>query len=349
MPTATIRDVARQAEVSVASASRALNGHANVTPATRDRVLAAARALDYSPHPGARSLSTRRTGMIGVVLPDLFGEFFSELIRGIDHAVHAHGLHLLLTNMRGSADDAAAALRAMRGRVDGLLVMSPQSSPAFLRAHLPHDLPAVILNGDVTDTHGAIGVDNRAGAHAAVAHLVAQGCRRIAHIAGPAGNLDADQRAEAFRAAVADLLGDRDPLILQGNFTEAAGATGGAMLAGSGTDGLFCANDMTAIGAMHALIAAGVRVPEDVAIVGFDDVPVARYVTPTLSSLGVDIAGLGAQAVARLLRAVDGQAPDAVAHQLLTPALSARGSSNRQSAGTINDSNPVDREQGRLT
>ena len=146
MATITIRDVARRADVSVASASRALNNHSNVTPATRDRVLAAARALDYVPHLGARSLSRGRSNMIGVVLPDLFGEFFSEIIRGIDYAAHRRGLQLLLTNMHGSTEETEAAIRAMRGRVDGLLVMSPQVDADFLGRSLPKGLPAIVMN-----------------------------------------------------------------------------------------------------------------------------------------------------------------------------------------------------------
>src|SRR5947209_5226592 len=120
----TIRDVAKAAGVSLATVSRALNGSPAVTEATRDRIAAIAARLGYVPHEGARSLSSRRTRCIGAVLPDLHGEFFSELIRGIDRAARVHGLHLLLSSSHGDADEAAAALRAMRGRVDGLLVMS---------------------------------------------------------------------------------------------------------------------------------------------------------------------------------------------------------------------------------
>ena len=115
----TIRDVAREAKVSVASVSRALNGNSNVTDSTRNRILKVAARLRYIPHSAARSLITRRTHTIGALLPDLFGEFFSELIRGIDLAARARGLHLLVSSSHGDADEAAAALRAMQGRVDG--------------------------------------------------------------------------------------------------------------------------------------------------------------------------------------------------------------------------------------
>ena len=128
----TIRDVARTAGVSVATASRALNGHLNVTDGVRKRVTDAAAQLNYIPHSGARSLTRQRSDAIGVVLPDLFGEYFSELVRGIDRIAHQAGLQLLLSNMHGSAQGTATAIRAMRGRVDGLLIMPPEIANAFL-------------------------------------------------------------------------------------------------------------------------------------------------------------------------------------------------------------------------
>lgn len=124
MKGATIRDVARAADVSVATVSRTLNGIENVAGMTRDRVLKVASELDYIPHSGARSLSSKRTDTIGVLLPDLHGEFFSELIRGIDLAARARGLHLLLSSSHGDPVEAAAALRAMRSRVDSIIMMS---------------------------------------------------------------------------------------------------------------------------------------------------------------------------------------------------------------------------------
>ena len=223
MSTATIRDVARHAAVSVASASRALNGHASVAPSTRDRVIAAATALDYVPHLGARSLSTRRSNSIGVVLPDLFGEFFSEVIRGLDYAAHRRGLQLLLSNMHGATDETATAIRAMRGRVDGLIIMSPEADGAFLARHLPVGLPTVVLNGRGGDSgHAGIAIDGRAGAEAAARHLVAQGCTRLAHVRGPHGNADADDRAAAFCATIAALL-PTPPRVIDGDFGEQSG------------------------------------------------------------------------------------------------------------------------------
>ena len=353
MATSTIRDVARFASVSVASASRALNDHSGVTPAMRTRVLDAVAALNYVPHLGARSLSTKRSNTIGVVLPDLFGEFFSEIIRGIDYAAHRRGLQLLLSNMHGSAQETAAALRAMRGRVDGLLVMSPQLDADFLSHNLPKGLPTVVMNGRIDGAlHASIAIDNRAGAHAAVAHLVAQGCKTIAHLAGPEGNADADERAAGFREAVTEMLDDREPRIIGGVFSEDAGIAAGEQLAAQyrRVDGVFSANDIMAIGCMTALIEAGVKVPGDVAMIGFDDVPIARYVTPALSTMRVHIAKLGERALDRLIDTIDAAETDAALDaiaEFLTPELVIRASSARTASAT-ETTTPVYRDQGRV-
>lgn len=346
MTTATIRDVARRAGVSVASASRALNGHSNVSPETSRRVSDAAQALAYIPHLGARSLSTKRSNTIGVVLPDLFGEFFSEIIRGIDFAAHRLGLQLLLSNMHGNTHETAAAIRAMRGRVDGLLLMSPQADVDFLTRNLPRGLPTVVMNGPTGGTgHAAISIDNFAGAHAAVAHLVDRGCRRIAHIAGPRGNADAEQRLRGFREAVASLLGDEAPVILSGDFSEEAGIAAGQVLATGPVpvDAVFAANDIMAIGCLSALAAAGIDVPGRIALVGFDDVPIARYVAPALTTMRVHIAEMGEMALARLVAAIE--APDAPprAPEHLIPELVIRQSSAR-ALRNRNTNNPETRD-----
>ena len=334
MSTVTIRDVARRAAVSVASASRALNNHSSVTPATRQRVLDAARALDYVPHLGARSLSRGRSHTIGVVLPDLFGEFFSEIIRGIDRAAHRRGLQLLLSNMHGSAEETELAIRAMRGRVDGLLVMSPQVDAEFLGRNLPKGLPAIVMNAAASDgTHPTIAIDNIAGAREAVAHLVAQGCRRIAHVTGPEGNADADARRAGFRAAIAERLGAHAGIEIPGDFSEASGiAAAQHILADRRIDGVFAANDMMAVACMATLAEGGVRAPDDVAMIGFDGVPIAQYVTPALSTMALNLAELGERALERLVAITESEAEIEATTEMLKPELVVRASSRRINA-----------------
>jgi LacI family transcriptional regulator len=178
----TIKDVARKANVSVATVSRALNGHQNVAEEVRRRVVSIANELRYSPHHAARSLSSRRTNTIGVVLPDLYGEFFSELMRGIDQVARERGLHLLVSSYHGNPQEQGDALRAMRGRVDGLLLMSPfVGTSDFISENLAPSMPVVLMNTRASDGgRVALCVDGYTGAREMVGHLVDAGFRRIA-------------------------------------------------------------------------------------------------------------------------------------------------------------------------
>ncbi len=304
---ATIKDVARVAGVSVATVSRALNGAENVLPHTRQRIVEVARELRYSPSGAARSLITRRTDTVGALLPDLHGEFFSELIRGIDQAARSRGLHLLLSSSHDDANEAAAALRAMNGRVDGLLVMSPHADDDFLSQNLPLNLPAVLLNSGVrSPTQPVFAVDNFGGARAMTEHLVGIGRRRIAFLGGPAANFEARERERGYRAGLPPSM---QPWLLEGDFSEGGGQRAGAALlalpAAERPDAVFAANDIMAIGLLGTLLAGGVRIPEDIALAGFDDIPIARYVAPALTTMHVPIAALGSQALDALADAVD--------------------------------------------
>src|SRR2546423_9417139 len=212
---ATIVDIARVAKVSVATVSRALNGSSSVTQATRDQVLSVAKQLHYVPSSAARTLITRRTHTIGTVLPDLHGEFFSELIRGIDSAARSRGLHMLVSSSHGDAAEAAAAIKAMYGRVDGLLIMSPHVNAKFLSDNLPRGVPTVLMNSRVEGPeHASFTVDNYSGALAMMRHLVGRGHRRIAFIAGPENNFDAQERLSGYPDALARLQSDSTEPVL---------------------------------------------------------------------------------------------------------------------------------------
>jgi LacI family transcriptional regulator len=301
----TIKDVARAAQVSVATVSRTLNGHGNVAEDVRRRVLAVANDLRYTPHAAARSLSSRRTQTLGVVLPDLHGEFFSELVRGVDQVAREHRLHLLVSSYHGQPEEQVSALRAMRGRVDGLLVMSPYAAAQVsIAEELAATLPTVLINAqDASAETPSLNVDNYGGAQAMVEHLVAAGHRRIAFIAGPEDNFDANERLRGYREALARLLPGAPEWVLPGRFDEASGnAAGNALLAASERpDAVFAANDMMALGCLFGLVQGGLRVPDDIAVTGFDDIPLARYVHPALTTMRVNIAELGARAARMLL------------------------------------------------
>jgi LacI family transcriptional regulator len=305
----TIREVAHEAGVSVATVSRVFNGSGPVKAGTRDRILGIARALRYVPNGSARSLTTSETGTVGVLLPDLYGEFFSELIRGMDQAVRESRRHLLVSSAHDGAEELEAALRTMSGRVDGLVVMSPDLDAEVLEANLPAGLPVVLVNcaleSAVFDT---ITIDNYGGAYAMVRHLIDHGHRRVALLRGAAGNHDAAERLRGYRDALtAEGIAPDPALEFEGEFTERSGYVAAQRMLAlpSRPTAVFAANDSMAIGALRALREVGMQVPAEMAVAGFDDVPVAHYVSPTLSSVHVPIHEMGTRSVEFVLRALE--------------------------------------------
>ena len=338
MKAATIRDVAERASVSVASVSRVLSGTGPVTETTRNRVLEAAKALQYVPHSGARSLSTSKTQTIGVILPDLYGEFFSELIRGMDVAARSLGYHLIVSSSHDDAEEASAAIRSMRGRVDGLIVLSPHLDAANLAAGLAGRTPILLMNGGADAGRPSIVVDNHGGAVQAVEHLVATGRRRIVHISGPSGNLEAETRLAGYLEAMAHA--GLPTSVVEGQFTQASGHAAGVELARRELrpDAVFAGNDIMAVGAMLALQDAGLRVPEDIALIGFDDVPIAALVRPGLTTLRIQIAETGRGALERLVRLINAAGHDVAdtACEIVRPELVVRSSSQPATSNLTN-------------
>ncbi|HVF40338.1 MAG TPA: LacI family DNA-binding transcriptional regulator [Gemmatimonadaceae bacterium] len=305
---ATIKDVAREASVSVATVSRVFNGSSLVREETRRRIREVATALRYSPHGGARSLITSKTQTFGVLLPDLYGEFFSEVIRGIDIAASRAGYHILVSRSHNARSEIEAAMRAMRGRVDGVIVMSPDVDGQALMTNLPDSQPVVLLNCAMRGAaFDSVSIDNSRGARGIVRHLISHGHRRIAIIAGAPRNVDGHERHLGYRAALRDASIERNAhWEAPGNFTEDSGfeAMRTLLALRSRPTAVFAANDSMAIGALSALREAGVKVPEEIAVAGFDDIPIARHVNPPLTSVHVPIAELGARATEKLVGAV---------------------------------------------
>ncbi len=330
----TIREVAKAAGVSIATASRALNGMSIVTAATREKIEAAAAELNYVPHSGARSLTRRKSDTIGVILPDLFGEFFSEIIRGIDLVTHSAGKSLLLGNMHGSAEETGQAIRAMRGRVDGLLVMPPNSSADMLETAVTRDIPTVLLNARTKDGDTPfVAVDNYAGARLVTEHLIDRGASKIVHIAGPASNRDARERQRGYCDVLSERLGESSPIILPGDFREDAGRKAARILLNSAIpfDAVFAGNDMMAVDLMRELRASGRDVGSDVLVAGFDDIPLARYVTPELTTAHSDITRLGSTAAIMMLRMMKGEDLGRADSLVIAPTLAIRGSTKGNS------------------
>ncbi len=326
----TIKDVARRAGVSVATVSRVMNKSGPVSPEASQRIHEAAAALHYVPHGGARSLITSKTSTIGVLLPDLYGGFFSEMIRGIDQTAQQHGYHLLLSGSHNRKSEMEAAMRAMRGRTDGLIAMSPHFDAATLVENLPPSLPVILLSCEARDDeYQVIAIDNTGGAEAMVRHLLDLGHRRIAMVMGEKGHFDTGERLQGYRSALleAGIEPDRD-YEAQGDFSEASGhrAVQELLALPEPPTAIFCANDSMAIGGLCAVHDAGLRVPDDVTVVGFDDIPLAHYMSPPLSSVHVPVFEMGARAVTRLIAALKGEPVSERRHERLPTHLVVRSS-----------------------
>lgn len=324
---ATIKEVAQAAGVSIATVSRVYSGTAKVSEETASRVRTAAAMLDYWPNSAARSLTTSRTHALGVLLPDLFGEFFSEVIRGIDREARRERFQILISSSHANSDEFIAAARSMRGRIDGLVAMTPDANSVAAIHEIQRSMRVVLLNPwSAVEGCDAVSIGSFEGAAALTRHLISLGHRRIATVTGPEGNIDAYDRLRGYRMAIeeAGIEADAD-LVIPGDFTEASGYASVAKILGRRPrpTAVFAANDYMAIGLLGALRDARIPVPEDLAVAGFDDIPIAQYLSPALTTVRVDAYALGQRAVQLWMR------PDAgngVRRESLATRLVVRGS-----------------------
>lgn len=327
---ATIRDVAREAGVSIATVSRVFNQSSLVRQDTCEHVRGVASRLDYWPNSAARSLITNRTSAIGVLLPDLYGEFFSEVIRGIDLAARRERYQVLVSSSHASTETLVAAVRALRGRIDGLLVMAPDADATDAIQDFSTRFPVVLLNpGPISLECASLSIANFDGAYAAVRHLAALGHRRIAMVLGPEGNSDAGERRRGWQQAMRDSGLDPSPdLEVRGDFSESSGfAAAERLLAASPRPtAVFAANDYMAVGLLAAARDAGLSVPKDLAVCGFDDIAISRYLNPPLTTVDVDACELGQRALLQLLPFARARRPAEAHHETLPTRLVVRAS-----------------------
>ncbi|HVN54361.1 MAG TPA: LacI family DNA-binding transcriptional regulator [Anaerolineaceae bacterium] len=310
----TIEDVAELAGVSIATVSRVVNGTEVVSAATARRVQEAIRQLGYSPHSAARSLASRRTSTLGLILPEISGPFFSPLLRGIELAAREAGLELLVYSTQNRSAGRVGGARPMGPHnTDGLLVFTGALPEEELAALEKAHFPMVLLHQSPPEKLAipAVAVENRAGAHQVVSHLIdAHGCQRIAFLTGPEGQEDARWRFRGYCETLAVHNLDPDPaLIGHGEFDEqTAFETVSAWIRGGlRPDAIFAADDTSAIGALNALIRVGLRVPEEVALVGFDDMDISRYLSPPLTTVRAPVEEVGRTAADQLIRLIQGQ------------------------------------------
>jgi LacI family transcriptional regulator len=311
---ATIRDVALRAGVSTATVSRVLAGIGNPRPDTAAAVVAAVGELDYRPSGVARSLRMRRTRTLGLIVTDIQNPFFPELVQAADLAARSLGYSILLGSAAYDERRAMHYLNLMADRrVDGMIIASSQLSDESWAWLLASPVPAVVVNAEPADLPlTVITSDNEGGSRLAVEHLLGLGHRCIAYIQGPPDFTAEVPRLAGFRkaCAAAGLTADQTPVFRGDGRLESGERAAGELLAsGADVTAVACYNDLTAIGVLRALRAAGKRVPGDISVVGCDDIAAASWVVPTLTTVVQQKAEMGRLAVERLVAALDHAEP----------------------------------------
>jgi LacI family transcriptional regulator len=301
----TIYSVAQLAGVSIATVSRVLQGTRATSPQTRANVLAAVEKLDYVPLQAARSLAVHRHEAHGIVVPDLIGPYYSELLMGYESAAAELGQSVVIV-VANPREEATRTLR-LSSRVDGIVVANSTISDNAASS-LARRTPVVLLARPPVAGCDAVSAENFQSAKALTEHLLAHGRRRLSFVGDPDGSPDVLQRHQGFTTAVSTCDTASVGPIVKVGFRERSGADVAAQVLGHPTppDALVCANDELALSTMKALQYSGIRIPDDIAIVGWDDVMTARYVSPGLTTVRQPLYELGRAAATRLHERIAG-------------------------------------------
>ena len=305
----TIKQIALRANVSIATVSRALSDSPKVQEATRKKILKLAKELNYNPNIIARNFAKRKSNMLGLILPDISDEFFAEIIHSIDETAYEFGYFTLVVSSHKNRSMVESINTMMHsGLVGGFILLTPFMSNEIANALSTNTVPYVLISGDSEiGDYDVITVDNYKASYKLVEHLVAKGFKKIGHISGPAENNDAFLRRKGFADACKKFkLEVKDYWLAKGTFTMASGeqATLKMLKHNDMPQVIFAANDMMAIGCCTTLKSKGIKVPEEVAVVGFDDVILAEYSNPSLTTVKVDTDTIGKLAAQRLIEKV---------------------------------------------
>ncbi|PYZ95953.1 LacI family transcriptional regulator [Alteribacter lacisalsi] len=286
---ATIKDVAKRAGVAVSTASYALSGNKKISRATSEKVLAAAKELNYRKNGMAMDLKKNKTKTIALILSDLTGPFYSELIRGVQELVLEKGYDLIVCSSYG--DESSTAVKFLREtRTDGVILLAHNIENSFIQGSAREGFPIIVLDRYVTGDPNiiSINVNNVNGGFKATDYLLRQGKKSVAFISGPSNSVDSQDRLAGYLDALKHHgLTPFSKWILNGKFTQEGGYQATKMLIHQGEmpESIFFANDEMAIGGLEALKENGIRVPDDVAIIGFDDIQLAPYLSPPLTTM----------------------------------------------------------------
>lgn len=322
-------DVARLAGVSHQTVSRVINGSDKIRPDTRERVQRAIDQLGYRPNPLARALVRGRSGLIGIVVatPSFYGP--GSIQRSVENAAQTAGYFATSASLLDTTLESltGAINHLMRAGVEGIVIVAGTDAAVELAHASTIDVPVVIVQGDLSRAALTVGVDQFEGARLATQHLIDLGHTKIAHVCGPAVWAEARARRDGW-AVTMSAAGLPAQITADGDWTTASGYRVGKQLCAiEGLTAVFCANDEMAVGLLAALHESGLRAPEDVSIVGFDDTPKAAYLVPSLTTVAQDFEAVGKRAIKVLRRAIKGGAPEPT--DLIKPELIVRASTRR--------------------
>jgi LacI family transcriptional regulator len=310
----TLDDIASQAGVSRSTVSRVVNNHPNVKAEVRQRVNAIIAANDFHPNAAARTLALQRSWTIGLILPQSVSFFFTDpyyphLLKGIAKACNQYNFILALFLVSTKEEEENVFSRVGRkGFLDGVIVQSGHhGDQGIIGRMIDGNIPLVVVGRPFrADNVTYIDVDNVHAAFTAVDHLIRSGCKRVATITGPADSAVGIDRLEGYRKALKTWKIQADPdLIAEGDFTEAGGYRAMKKLLPVQPDGIFSASDVMAIGAMAAINEANLKIPDDISIIGFDDLPISAYATNHLSTVRQNVPQTGVQAVETLISLIE--------------------------------------------
>ena len=327
---ATIKDVAALAGISYTTVSHVLNGTRPVSPEVRTKVEAAIDQLGYVPSGVARSLKAKATSTIGLLVPNGSNPYFAELARGIEDHCERNGYSVILCNSDDNNDKQRRYLRVLlERRIDGLIVATVGGDGEFAQALAAVKVPMVLVDRPLEGVEAdLVQIDHEEGGYLATRHLLALGHRRIACLGGPAETLVAQERLAGYCRAMKEAGQTIQPAwLLNSEFTSAAGYTAAAhLLEKSAPTAIFAGNDMIGIGILRAAAERGLRVPQDLSIVGFDDIAVSRYLYPALTTVGQSILQLGERAAGQLLARLGQRHRPTPEHTVVAPTLVVRES-----------------------
>lgn len=328
----TIRDVAKLAGVSIATVSRVLNGKGYVHSKTKLKVQNAVEELQFQPNSVAQGLASKKSGMIACVLPDITNPFFAELARAIEDAAKLEGYTVVICNSDDNKDEERNYIEILKNKyIDGIVIASQTIDKNDVAQLKNGGIPTIMLDRVPEDEDMiVIRAQNYNGAKLAVNHLLDIGCKKVAHIYGPQTIIPARERLKGFQDSVGNFEWYTEQLLTSGDFEIEGGmsATRELLKKNPDIDGIFAGNDLMAIGAIKVLLSMGIRVPEEVAVVGFDDISISKIIEPELSTVSQPIYEMGREAVNLLVKSMKNEI-DIPRNTVFDVKLIKRGSTSR--------------------